>query len=601
MFIRRTKTRSAQRDYYSYRLVESERVGERVRQRTLLNLGNAFSVPRERWAPLVERIEQLRRGQGELVGLGLSGEEEQLAQRYAAQLLDRAQPAQPEALACDYVALDLDSLSLDRARSVGVEHAGLSMLRELGLDEALTELGFNRHQRAAAIGNIIARLCAPGSERASAGWLAKRSALGELIDYDYSAMSLNRLYHASDQLLKHKSVLQEHLFERERSLFSLTETITLYDLTNTFFEGQGKRNELARRGMSKEKRSDCPLVTLALVLDGSGFPRRSEIFEGNASEAKTLERMLTDLQPSAQATVVMDAGIATQANIDWLSERGYRYLVVSRERRRQFDPEQAESITTRSGQSVQLQRCVDDDTGEVRLYCQSPAREEKERAMQRQASERFEQGLTQLAEGLSKKTGVKRHEKVLERLGRLRERHARAAQHYQVELTRAPENDHVTAIHWQRLPVPGSQATHPGVYCLRTNRDDWDEATLWRTYTMLTDLEAVFRSLKSELGLRPVYHQTTERVRGHLFITVLAYHIVHAMRTRLKRHNIHDCWDSLRHQLANQQRVTVTLQDRQKRTHQIRKTTKAEDQERHIYEALGIHHLPGKTRKAILD
>jgi transposase len=357
---------------------------------------------------------------------------------------------------------------------------------------------------------------------------------------------------------------------------------------------------LAARGRSKEKRSDCPLVTLALVLDGSGFPRMSQVFAGNVGEPSTLKAMIDGLNARPGATVVLDAGIVSQANIDWLVQHGYHYLVVSRQEARQFDEAQAVVVKQSPQNVVKVQRVVDEDTGEVRLYCQSTARQQKEQAMQNRFAERFEAELQTLADGLHKKTGIKQYDKVVERIGRKKQKYASAAQHYQIQVTEDKATGKATSIRWQRQDKAGSQATHPGVYCLRSDLTDPDETTLWRLYTMLTDLEAVFRSLKSELGLRPIYHHKTDRVRGHLFISVLAYHLVHLIRTQLKAHARHDSWQTLRHRLASQQRVTVMLEQRNGKTAHIRKATRPEPEQTAIYQALGISLYPGDTQKTLV-
>jgi len=410
-----------------------------------------------------------------------------------------------------------------RPRSVAVEHVSLEAFRQLGLDTKLQQLGFNGPQQAAAIGTIIGRMTAPGSELFTHDWLAEHSGLGELIDYDFAAMNLQQLYRISDRLLQNKQALEDFLYRREHTLFKFDEVITLYDLTNTYFEGSGRGNANAALGHSKEKRSDCPLVTLALVLDGSGFPRRSEVFEGNASEPKTLAEMvgkLTATDSGHTPTVVLDAGIATEDNIAWLVNNGYRYIVVSRRRHRQFDPDRAVWIKNDGEHRIQAQRIVNPTTGEVELYCHSAQREKKEKGIQELFAKRFESALEKLAAGLHKKGTVKRYDKVVERIGRLKQRYARAARYYDITVEQDPNTGKAGAIHWQRNQTIDD--TLPGVYCLRTNQEEWNEATLWHTYTMLTDLEAVFRSLKSELGLRPVFHHNTDRVSGHLFISVLA-------------------------------------------------------------------------------
>ena len=214
-------------------------------------------------------------------------------------------------------------------------------------------------------------------------------------------------------------------------------------------------------------------------------------------------------------------------------------------------------------------------------------------------SQRLEAGLTKLAEGLQKPRGEKRQEKLLQRIGRLQEKSRGISQHYRIELTPDDRGTKALALTWEKLPVNGTRLTHPGVYCLRSNELDWDEETLWRTYTMLTDLEAVFRSLKSELGLRPIYHHKEERTEGHLFITVLAYQAVQALRQKLKAKGINDSWNSLRETLSVQQRITATFKQRDGRTLHVRKATVAEPKLRKLYETLDISASPGGVQKLV--
>jgi len=421
-----------------------------------------------------------------------------------------------------------------------------------------------------------------------------------LIDYDFEDMGLDRLYQVSDQLWKHREAIETHLYQQARDLFSFSETITLYDLTNTFFEGEAKTNPKAKRGRSKEKRSDCPLVTLGLVLDGSGFPRKSQIFPGNASEPQSLQTMLEGLEGRTGSTVILDAGIASEENIQYLIEQGYKYIVVSRKRKRDFDEEKSILIKDIPGQNVKVQKVIVEETGEVELYCHSQLREKKEQAMQDSFSEKYETALNNLHTGLSKKGTTKNYAKVLERLGRIKEKYARAAQHYEVTVTPDDQRDKAISINWKRVEKANSQASHPGVYCLRTNLADWNEETLWRTYTMLTDLESVFRSLKSELGLRPIYHRKEERVNGHIFITLIAYHLVQTLRYQLKAEHINDSWQTIRRRMENQQRITVILRREDGRTIHLRKATNAEPRQSVIYKALKISAQPGGVRKTLI-
>ena len=605
MFIRQTKTRNSttSESYTTFRLVASERVGKQVRQRTLLNLGRGFSLAREEWPLLCIRIEQIVSGQGTL--LPESPALEELAQRYAARIVAASRQDESslpifDGLQTEYQEVDVASLELVRPRSVGVEHAGLTALSWLGVDSILESVGMNAGLRACAMASIVGRMAVPGSELSTWHWLRTQSALGELVDVDFEGVPLMRLYRASDHLVRHREVIEHTLFKRINDLFSLPATVTLYDLTNTYFEGDALSNKKAKHGHSKEKRSDCPLVTLGLVLDGSGFIRRSRMFEGNVSEGTTLADMLDGLDAPKEAMVIMDRGIATEANIVWLVEHGYRYLVVSRERTRRFDPDQARETTTASDEPIRIQRVLSDDGSEVRLYCYSEKRQEKESAMTRRFSEGFEQGLAKLAAGLTKPRSNKSYAKIQEKIGRLKEKSHGIGQHYTITITCDESCTNATALSWEKTPVEGTQLTHPGVYCLRSNEISWDEARMWQTYTMLTDLEAVFRSLKSELGLRPVFHHKEERTEGHLFITVLAYQAVQAIRTKLKEHGCNASWTNLRKTLSVQQRVTATFKQRDGRTLNIRKATVAEKDLSEIYKKLEISGTPGGIQKLIV-
>jgi len=606
MYIRQTRTNNkiTGEGYFTFRLVRGERIGGKVRQVTLLNLGRDFSVKREDWPLLCSRLEQLLQPQTAFMTIACPAHVEQVAQRLFGRLVAQV-PVADTATVCatppapDFQEVDVDSLQQSQPRTVGVEQLGLHALRQLGLIDKLAELGINGVTRASIVGNIVGRMAQPGSERATLQWLQDESGLGELMDVDFGTLSLTRMYRGSDLLMKHRAVIESHLFSTVQSLFSLAETVTLYDLTNTYFEGQASGNDKAKHGRSKEKRSDCPLLTLGLVLDGSGFVRRSQTFAGNVSEGQTLQTMLSGLNAPPGALVVMDAGIATEANLVWLAEAGYRYLVVRRGGTRQFDLSQSVGIVNASGETLHLQKTRSDDGREVLLYCHSPGREAKETAMSAKFAQAFEAGLQKIADGLNQPRAEKRVDRLHERIGRLKAKSRGAAQHYTISLTADEAGKKATALTWANNPVSGTMATHPGVYCLRSNELNWDEERLWRTYAMLTDLEAVFRSLKSELGMRPVFHSKEERCEGHLFITVLAYQCVQVLRTQLRQAGIHESWSSLRKALRSQCRVTASLRRKDGRTIHVRKSTVAEPAAMKIYQALAINPAPGGTRKMI--
>ncbi len=452
LFVRRTPTRPrarGQEPHFTQRLV---RCGSRVRQRTLRNLGRHVALPR--------------------------GDE---AQRSAAQLVQAG--VSPVGPAAALPRVDVDSLELVRPRSVGVEHVALWAMRQLRPPSLLEQLGLSGAQRAAVLGSLVGRMAAPASERAAWHWLRQRSALGELLGCDCETMGRNALQRASDRLLRHRDTIETRLFQRAADLFDLQPTVTLHDRTSTCCEGAADRRPLARRGHSREKRHDCPPLTLGLALDASGFVRRSSVLAGNVAEGGALQAMPTALDAPPEAAVVLDRGLATEGNAPG---------------------------------------------------CASAQRAEQERAMAGQAGARLETALRTLHEGLSRQDTTRRVEKVWQRIGRLQARHPSAAPHCAIDVQADDKGRNATAVAWKRQPLEGSRATHPGVHGPRTNSVGWDAERLWRTCVTRTDLAAVLRSLKSALGPRPIHHRRPACSAGRLCLSVLACQLVQVVRQRLR-------------------------------------------------------------------
>ena len=470
-----------------------------MRQRTLRNLGRHVALPRGDGPALCARVERILAPQRSLECGACSPAVEDEAQRSAAQLVQAGVspvgPAAPADGADDPAAalprVDVDSLERVRPRSVGVEHVALWAMRQLRPPSLLEQLGLSGAQRAADLGSLVGRMAAPASERAAWHWLRQRSALGELLGCDCETMGRNALHRASD------------------------------------------RQPPARRGHSREKRHDCPPLTLGLALDASGFARRSRVLAGNAAEGGTLQAMPTALDAPPEAAVVLDRGLATEGNVAWLRERGHRCLVASRERRRVLDASRAVAIGTAGGQRV-LACAETDGNGETRLRCASALRAEQERAMAGQAGARLETALQPLHEGLSRQGATRRVEKVRQRIGRLQARHPSAAPHCAIDVQADDRGRNATAVAWKRQPPEGGGATHPGVHGLRASSVGWDAERLWRTYVTRTDLEAVLRSLGSALGLRPIHHRKPARSAGRLCLSVRACQLVPVVRQRLR-------------------------------------------------------------------
>jgi len=607
MYIRKVnkKDRATGEIYVTYRLVEGYR-NERgeVRQQVLLNLGANFAVPFEDWKILSDRIESILSGQEDLFGLSDTTLEQE-AQHFASLIVKRQstevmanakKKSATKDLAKEFETVDINSIKHSDIRPIGAEHVGYEAAKQLGLPDILANCGLNHKQITTALGSVIGRLCAPASELSTYNYLQNDSGLDELLSNSFASMTLRNLYTISDVLLKHKYVLETELYKQEKEIFGLPEVITLFDITNTYFEGRSLANPKAKYGRSKEKRSDCKLVALGLVLDGSGFPKMSRIFPGNVSESGTLQEMLKTLSNKTDATVIMDAGIASQDNIKYLSDNGYKYIVVSRSHNLSMPDGQIVNVKQDTNNQVDAVLINNDDTNEVELYCHSEAKENKAKELVNKTTQRYETELTKLNSGLTKPKATKKYAKVLQKLGRLAEKYKSIAMLYNVEVIADADKTNVLEVKFSKKP----DAIHKkecGIYCLRSNRKDLDAKSLWETYTMLTDLEAAFKSLKTELGLRPVYHQKEERVDGHLFISILAYHLLHTIRYQLKQHGINESWDTLRTILNRQSRVTSTMQMQDNKTVIIRKTSQATGDQIKIYKALGISSLPGKIIK----
>lgn len=610
MFIRKVPHRNKKnrKEYYTYKLVESIRTQRGPRQRDVLNLGVDFNLPKEQWKDLANCIEANITKQRPL--FDYPKEISRLAKKHARKIIRQQACAidEGEDISSDYQVVDVNSLDNEDARTVGAEYVVYETIKELEIDRELRSLGLSRSQLAVALGVIAGRMIVPGSERATHQWLQNFTGLDELMDVDFSSVSLDSVYKASDLLLKNKEALEEHLCRTEGQLFALEEKIILYDLTNTFFEGSGKYNPKARYGgKSKEKRSDCPLVTLGLVLDAQGFPKKSRIFEGNISEPKTLETMIKQLAgedinktPLFKPTIILDAGIATEDNINWLKDKPYHYIVVSRKKKKAI-PSDVTMIAVKKDDKahtvlVQAGFAKNQETDELELYCHSVDKEKKEEGIKNKFQQRYEAELLKARNALDLKNGTKRYDKVIERIGRLKERYKLVSRGYNVAIEKDRETDKAKDIIWSRKKIEKTS----GIYCLRTNRKDLNEKQIWDIYTMLTDIEDAFRCMKSELGLRPIYHQKEARCDGHIFITVIAYHLLHSIRFKLRQRGVRFCWTTIRKQLSTQVRITTTMKRKDNKVVHIRKSSKAEPSHQVIYDALNLSYQPGRIVKTIL-
>ena len=432
-----------------------------------------------------------------------------------------------------------------------------------------------------------------GSERQTVEWYENLTGLAEVMDLGDLRLSASSLYRVQDKLVAHKEELEEALVERQRQLYGEGDKICLFDLTNTYFEGN-PASELAKRGHWKDKRYDRPLVTLGLVVDEQGFVKASKVFAGNVAEPGTLGSILEELggQVHRQAellgprpTVVIDAGIATEANRELIRAKGFDYVCVDRSRPKEL-PQATGAELVHEGGDSQVWAVRLEAEGEVILYCTSTGRRAKEESMRNKFQRAFEQGLEKLAASVERKGGIKRYDKVVERIGRLKERYSMVAHFYQVEV--AHRDGKAVSIRWRLKDEKEIEARFSGHYKIRSSRTDLSAAKLWELYNMLTEVEASFRTLKQDLRIRPVYHRVSRRIEGHIFVTVLAYHVLSVIQAKLRQAGIRHHWTTLRRSLSSHVRVTTTARRRDGSTVLVRQSSRPEPFQREVYEALGI-------------
>ena len=608
MRFRRTKahTDANGQPRYGVRLVKSQRIDGKVKQITLLNLGTKWDVPQTLWGSIAQRVEELIAGQDALVPC--EPEVEQASDKVVELLRSRGiQTATPGP---SVATVDLNTMEHRDPRFVGGERLCLHAWEELQLGECLQNLGFTARDIRIALALLTAKMLHPGSERETSRWLKDDSATAEILglDQDSRALSRKTLYRIGDKLWKHQEALQKGLFERERKLLDIPNTIVFYDLSNTYYTGTQKNQDtpdcaqksLLQFGRSKQRRNDCPLITLGLMLDESGFPRACEFLPGNVTEVDTLKDALGRFEAQGHGTegdkptVIMDAGISAQENLDWLTERGYPWLCVAKGCKPSQAPDGGPelTITTQANHTVRIWK-LDTDADETRLYVMSEGRQQTARSIRDRQVEKFEEGLQRLHDNLSVPRRMKKYERVVEAVGRLKERHSGIAQHYTVQVQRG-EGTQAKAVKFTRKASFDETDEMLGACILRTSHTDWDLETVLRTYHRLVDIEAVFRELKGELGLRPIWHTREDRIQAHLFLAVLAYHAVQLIRTRLRGAGISLRWQSIRRVLRTWIRVTTKLQTVQGKQIVIRQDIHPKVEQVEIVKAAGVK--PGLHR-----
>lgn len=591
MFIKKTVRKSGDKTYTTYLLVESINTPKGPRHRTICSLGRLEPGSKDDWLDLASRIQAALGGQPSL--FPDARVDEALAKVRACTRDEQGNAAASQAPVPAVLPVLVDGVETIEPRAAGALHVGHQMWLRIGADEVLKNAGLTAQCIRLTEFMTLNRLIQPESEHAMVDW-ARQSAVSEVLGVDFASLNHDRLYRNMDRLHGKRVEIEKGLRARECSLFNLSDTLVLYDLTNTYFEGQVLATPKAKRGMSKEKRTDCKLVAMGLMVDGDGFPIGHEIFEGSISDGKTVKQMLDALEArtgrTSGALCVMDRGFASEDNRKLVISRQHHYLVAGYQNQRGGLMDDFESLDgweeiqpNSSKIPIQIKRIIKED--EALLLCISKARGEKERGIRENQEKRLVEALENLAKTIDSKYAKGKpmaDEALGERMGRLRERYPRAARYYEIQ---REENKLV----WRIREAAYARAQElDGAYFLRTSNKDLEPEEIWRTYTTLTRVESAFRDLKSALNMRPIHHRKEIRVETHLFLCVLAYHLQTVIEKTMRDAGDHRSWETLRKELQEHAVITVLLPSTDGRTLAIRKSSIPNAYVSEIYKSLKI-------------
>jgi hypothetical protein len=592
-----------------YRLVESYRNAEnRICHRTILNVGFLDHLSPEKLNKIQKHLTQRAEGK-----ISLFEEQDAEVLKYTEALWQRMvvekrldlpeeSPEKRQRL------VDIDTIKHKDVREVGTEWMAYQALEQLKVADFLKGAGWKERQIQLTLTQIIGRAVYPASELKTSRWIQENSAVCEITNYPLEDITKDKLYQNALALYHIKDQLEQHLAKRTNELFDIEDKIVLYDLTNTYFEGEKRNSKLAGFGRSKEKRNDAKLIVLALVINPEGFLKYSNIFEGNTADSSTLSVIIENLrvktsQTAQRATVVIDAGIATEDNLKLLKEKGYDYVCVSRSRPKDFQVVEGASpqiISTGNNKELMAQRVSSKQNADCYLRVKSPGKEWKETGMKNLFESRFEEGLIKLKEGLTKKHTVKKADVIHERIGRHRQKYPSVSKYYNIEVKKDSKGT-ATEIHWQKDAVQYEKTKENlGVYFVRTNLQVNEEEKLWKIYNIIRDIEYSFRTLKTDLDLRPIFHKNDDATLAHLHLGLLAYWLVNTIRYQLKKKKINFNWQEIVRIGNTHKVITTSGTNLLNQTIYVRRCSEPNLSIKKLYDALNFKTCPFIKRKFVV-
>ena len=494
----------------------------------------------------------------------------------------------------------MNSFDSKESRNIGGEWLCRQAFDELGIDTLFREIGMNKTEINVAQMLLTAKLIHPSSELESERWLKENSGVAELYNESDQLASRYRLYKASENLYSNKDIIEQKLYSTCINLFKKKNKIVIYDLTNIYFEGQMQGSKLANFGRSKEKRSDCRLVGLSMAIDGNGFVRHSQIYEGNIGEPSTFPHLLEKLTGKfdnlfEKPVVVMDAGIATENNLKYIKDANYDYVCVSRLQTKNYT-KVSENFTTiydNTGNKIEVQKVSIDKQEDTFLHIKSDRKIEKEKSIDKKLTTRFEEKLSYLKEGLSKPGRLKKINIVHEKVGRLKSKYSKISKLYDIEYKENKENDVIIDITWTRIE---KREKPKGEYFLRYSNKELTEKEIWDLYNLTREVESCFRCLKMDLDIRPIYHQKDKHIASHIWLGIFAYQIVNHIRQKLKLKGINLSWKTIVEKMETQQCSIIQADNEDGKRMYIKLCSSPIESVKLIYKALNYKERP-YTRK----
>lgn len=601
MFIRRTIRKYKDKTYTNYLLVRSVSTPKGPRQKVICSLGDLSPRPAEDWLRLAHKVEDALAGQAELLespDAEVEGIVRRVRRRQARSAGAGSKKPQLDDKREGLVTVDTDRVRIEHARQAGPVHVGYQFWKRLGLGEILGGLGFKPRAIELTCAMVLNRLVHPASEHAMPAWI-RSTALEDILGVDFTQLVEDPLYRNLDRLYPQRAGIESGLVQRERNLFTLEPTVFFYDLTSTYFEGRALRNPKAKHGYSRDKRPDCRQVVVGLVIGGEGFPMAHEIFAGNVQDRETLAHMLDCLQERVGlvegTTVVIDRGMAYAENLEEIRARKLHYVIAARGAERDAwlddfeDPEGFEEVLrepsprNRSQKKSSVWVKKKQGQGETFVLCRSSDRVAKDRAIRQKQEARLLADVAKLQRRIEQGRLV-RELAIGEAIGRLKERYPRVARYHRLSFD-AQER---TLVHQPDEQNKTKAERLDGGYLLRTDRQDLSGPEAWRLYLTLTRAESAFRSMKTPLAERPIFHHLEHRVETHIFLCVLAYHLLVAIETTLLGQAVHTSWATVRQTLATHQVATIVLPTDEGKVLKIRKGTTAEPEHLRLYRLLKV-------------